>query len=200
MPRSSLPGRSTSRARGRRPPETQGGKFRGAAVGSSAGFSYAAQVVEVEVDEETGMVSVDAGVGRARLRPRDQPARGRGPGAGLGVDGHGPGTLRGDALSRGPARVREPARLPRAHDRRVAADRDLHRRGARSERPVRRQGGGRRGAVRVPAGAHQRDRRRDRDRAHGLPATPDRVLEAVVARRRAARLAASKAARASEEA
>ena len=33
-----------------------------------------------------------------------------------------------------------------------------------------------------------------------LPATPDRVLDAVVARRRAARLAASKAARASEEA
>ena len=40
------------------PPETQGGKFRGAAVGSSAGFSYAAQVVEVSVDEETGMVRV----------------------------------------------------------------------------------------------------------------------------------------------
>lgn len=40
------------------PPETQGGKFRGAAVGSSAGFSYAAQVVEVEVDEDTGDVRV----------------------------------------------------------------------------------------------------------------------------------------------
>ena len=40
------------------PPETQGGTFRGAAVGSSAGFSYAAEVVEVEVDEETGMVRV----------------------------------------------------------------------------------------------------------------------------------------------
>jgi 4-hydroxybenzoyl-CoA reductase subunit alpha len=40
------------------PKETQGGKFRGAAVGSSAGFSYSAQVVEVEVDEETGMVRV----------------------------------------------------------------------------------------------------------------------------------------------
>jgi 4-hydroxybenzoyl-CoA reductase subunit alpha len=40
------------------PPETQGGRFRGAAVGSSAGFSYAAQVVEVDVDEETGMVRV----------------------------------------------------------------------------------------------------------------------------------------------
>ena len=41
------------------PPETQGGKFRGAAVGSTAGFSYAAQVVEVTVDEETGAVTVE---------------------------------------------------------------------------------------------------------------------------------------------
>lgn len=41
------------------PPETQGGKFRGAAVGSSAGFSYGAQVVEVEVDEDTGQVTVE---------------------------------------------------------------------------------------------------------------------------------------------
>jgi 4-hydroxybenzoyl-CoA reductase subunit alpha len=40
------------------PPETQGGKFRGAAVGSTAGFSYAAQVVEVAVDEDTGAVRV----------------------------------------------------------------------------------------------------------------------------------------------
>lgn len=41
------------------PPETQGGKFRGAAVGSTAGFSYAAQVVEVSVDEDTGAVRVE---------------------------------------------------------------------------------------------------------------------------------------------
>ncbi len=41
------------------PPETQGGTFKGAAVGSSAGFSYAAQVVEVAVDEETGIVRVE---------------------------------------------------------------------------------------------------------------------------------------------
>ncbi|HEX2389807.1 MAG TPA: 4-hydroxybenzoyl-CoA reductase subunit alpha, partial [Casimicrobiaceae bacterium] len=41
------------------PPETQGGRFRGAAVGSTAGFSYAAQVVEVAVDEDTGAVSVE---------------------------------------------------------------------------------------------------------------------------------------------
>jgi 4-hydroxybenzoyl-CoA reductase subunit alpha len=41
------------------PPDTQGGKFKGAAVGSSPGFSYAAQVVEVSVDAATGMVKVE---------------------------------------------------------------------------------------------------------------------------------------------
>ena len=41
------------------PKETQGGRFRGAAVGSTAGFSYAAQVVEVSVDEDTGVVKVE---------------------------------------------------------------------------------------------------------------------------------------------
>jgi len=41
------------------PPETQGGKFRGAAVGSTAGFSYSAQVIEVQVDEDTGQVTVE---------------------------------------------------------------------------------------------------------------------------------------------
>ena len=40
------------------PLETQGGKFRGAAVGTSAGYSYAAQVVEVAVDADTGEVRV----------------------------------------------------------------------------------------------------------------------------------------------
>ena len=75
------------------PPETQGGKFRGAAVGSTAGFSYAAQVVEVSVDEDTGEVTRREGVGRPRLRPRDQPARGGRPGPGRGVDGHGPGAV-----------------------------------------------------------------------------------------------------------
>jgi 4-hydroxybenzoyl-CoA reductase subunit alpha len=41
------------------PPEAQGGKHRGGAVGSTMGFSYAAQVVEVSVDEATALVSVD---------------------------------------------------------------------------------------------------------------------------------------------
>ena len=41
------------------PPETQGGKFRGAAVGSTAGFSYGAVVAQVAVDEDTGLVTVE---------------------------------------------------------------------------------------------------------------------------------------------
>jgi 4-hydroxybenzoyl-CoA reductase subunit alpha len=41
------------------PPEAQGGKHRGGAVGSTMGFSYAAQAVEVTVDEATGQVKVD---------------------------------------------------------------------------------------------------------------------------------------------
>ncbi|MCL2716158.1 MAG: 4-hydroxybenzoyl-CoA reductase subunit alpha [Alphaproteobacteria bacterium] len=41
------------------PPEFQGGRHRGGAVGSTMGFSYAAQVVEVSVDDETGLVTID---------------------------------------------------------------------------------------------------------------------------------------------
>ena len=41
------------------PPEAQGGKHRGGAVGSTMGFSYAAQVVEVSVDVDTGQITVD---------------------------------------------------------------------------------------------------------------------------------------------
>jgi 4-hydroxybenzoyl-CoA reductase subunit alpha len=41
------------------PPEAQGGKHRGGAVGSTMGFSYAAQVVEVSVDDATGRIAVD---------------------------------------------------------------------------------------------------------------------------------------------
>jgi len=41
------------------PPEAQGGKQRGGAVGSTMGFSYAAQVVEVSVDAATAVVTVD---------------------------------------------------------------------------------------------------------------------------------------------
>lgn len=41
------------------PPEAQGGKHRGGAVGSTMGFSYAAQVVEVTVEQTTGAIAVD---------------------------------------------------------------------------------------------------------------------------------------------
>ena len=41
------------------PSDAQGGRHRGGAVGSTMGFSYAAQVVEVSVDEATGAVTVD---------------------------------------------------------------------------------------------------------------------------------------------
>ncbi len=41
------------------PVEFQGGKHRGGAVGSTMGFSYAAQVVEVSIDDATGLVAID---------------------------------------------------------------------------------------------------------------------------------------------
>jgi 4-hydroxybenzoyl-CoA reductase subunit alpha len=41
-------------------PASHGGnKYRGAAIGGTMGYSYAAQVVEVTVDEDTGVVTVD---------------------------------------------------------------------------------------------------------------------------------------------
>jgi 4-hydroxybenzoyl-CoA reductase subunit alpha len=41
-------------------PESHGGKkYRGSAIGGTMGYSYAAQVVEVSVDEATGVVTVD---------------------------------------------------------------------------------------------------------------------------------------------
>ena len=49
-------GPSPSREPSRRRRRPRAGKFRGAAVGSSAAFSYGAQVVEVSVDEDTGMI------------------------------------------------------------------------------------------------------------------------------------------------
>jgi 4-hydroxybenzoyl-CoA reductase subunit alpha len=41
------------------PKEAQGGKFKGAGVGPSPAYSYSAQVAEVTVDPETGVVTVD---------------------------------------------------------------------------------------------------------------------------------------------
>src|SRR5262249_23555418 len=41
------------------PPEAQGGKHRGGAVGSTMGFSYAAHVVEASGHEATGLVTLE---------------------------------------------------------------------------------------------------------------------------------------------
>ncbi|MCV0429385.1 MAG: 4-hydroxybenzoyl-CoA reductase subunit alpha [Roseibium sp.] len=41
------------------PVEAQGGKHRGGAVGSTMGFSYATQVVEVSIEETTGQIDVE---------------------------------------------------------------------------------------------------------------------------------------------
>src|ERR1044072_1552547 len=41
------------------PKEAQGGKYKGAGVGPSPAYSYSAQVAEVSVDPETGVVTVD---------------------------------------------------------------------------------------------------------------------------------------------
>lgn len=41
------------------PKESQGGKYKGAGVGPSPAYSYSAQVAEVTVDPETGIVKVD---------------------------------------------------------------------------------------------------------------------------------------------
>ncbi len=41
------------------PKESQGGKFKGSGVGPSPAYSYSAQVAEVSVDTETGVVTVE---------------------------------------------------------------------------------------------------------------------------------------------
>jgi 4-hydroxybenzoyl-CoA reductase subunit alpha len=134
------------------PPETQGGRFRGAAVGSTAGFSYAAQVAEVEVDTDTGEVRVLQDLDRPRLRAGDQPAGGRGPGAGRGLDGAGPGPERAERVPRGPAAAPELHRLPHGGPGVRAADRGHAGREHRPAGPVRRQGGQRRRPARHAAG------------------------------------------------
>lgn len=52
-------GTITTKGTFRTPKEAQGGKHRGGAVGSTMGFSYGAQVVEVSVDDATGQITVE---------------------------------------------------------------------------------------------------------------------------------------------
>ena len=144
-------------------PESHGGKkYRGSAIGGTMGYSYSAQVVEVSVDEDTGVVTVDKVWVAHDCGKSAQSSDGRRPGAGLGLDGHGPGDERGSRLPRRPDAHRQHARLPRADDSGLAADRSRHCREHRSARAVRRQGSRRRLARRVSAGADQRHRRRHR--------------------------------------
>ena len=77
-------------------PESHGGKkYRGSAIGGTMGYSYSAQVVEVQRRRGDRRGHRRQGLGRARLRQGAQPAHRRRPGAGLGLDGHGPGHERG---------------------------------------------------------------------------------------------------------
>jgi 4-hydroxybenzoyl-CoA reductase subunit alpha len=142
-------------------PESHGGKkYRGAAIGGTMGYSYSAQVVEVTVDEDTGVVTVDkvwvahdCGKALNRLTVEGQVQGSVWMGMG--------GARRGGGLPRGPARHRQHARLSRADYRGFSADRGRHRREQRPARAVRRQGGGRGLAGGLPAGADQCDCRRD---------------------------------------
>ena len=144
-------------------PESHGGKkYRGSAIGGTMGYSYSAQVVEVSVDEETGVVTVDKvwvahDCGKALNR--------------LTVEGQVQGSV---WMGMGQAMSEEAAyhdglmvtanmldyRVPTIQD--FAADRSRHHREQRPARPVRRQGGRRRLARCLPAGAHQCHRRRHR--------------------------------------
>ena len=163
-----------------------GRQVQGAAVGSSAGFSYAAQVVEVAVDEDTGLVAVE------RVWVAHDCGFAINP---LAVEGQMQGAVwmgMGQALSEEtqyheglPLRA-EPARLPGADHRRVAADRESI---VESDDP-----NGPFGAKEAGEGALSgflpalTNAIADAIglRLTELPASPDRVLEASVARRRAA--------------
>ncbi len=145
-------------------PESHGGKkYRGAAIGGTMGYSYSAQVVEVSVDEETGVVTVDKvwvahDCGRALNR--------------LTVEGQVQGSVwmgLGQAMSEEAAYHDGLMLTANMLDYRVptiagfATDRSRHRRKHRSAWAVRRQRGRRGLAGGVFAGADQCHRRR-----HGL--------------------------------
>ncbi|MGE5169090.1 MAG: 4-hydroxybenzoyl-CoA reductase subunit alpha [Rudaea sp.] len=175
------------------PPETQGGKFRGAAVGSSAGFSYAAQVVEVSVDEDTGAVKIervwvahDCGfaINPLAATGQVQGAISMGMGQALSEETqyHEGLALRPNFLDyRLPTSVESPpidVHLVESHDplgpfgAKEASEGALH-----GFPPALTN------AIADAIGI----------RLTGLPATPDRVLDAIVEKRRAQRLAAARA-------
>jgi 4-hydroxybenzoyl-CoA reductase subunit alpha len=182
------------------PAETQGGTFRGAAVGSSAGFSYAAQVVEVEVDEDTGAVRVvrvwvaqDCGraINPLAVEGQVQGSVWMGMGQALGEETqyHEGLPLRANMLDyRIPTIVESPpieAFIVEAPDPNGPFGAKEAGEGALSGFPPALTN-----AIADAVGV-------DLD---ALPASPDRVLDALVARRRARQLRAAKAGRAAQEA
>ena len=182
------------------PPETQGGKFRGAAVGSTAGFSYSAQVVEVEVEEDTGAVRVlqvwsahDCGraLNPLAVQGQVQGAVWMGLGQALGEETqyHEGLPLRANFIDyRIPTSVESPpiaVTLVESIDplgpfgAKEASEGGLH-----SVPPA------------LAAAVHDATGLR----LHALPITPDRVLEALQQRQRDERLAAARAQRAAQAA
>ena len=149
-------------------------------------ISYAACVIDVEVDDETGEVDRAQDAPGLRRRPRDQPDDGRGPDRGRRDDGPRARAARGvlSLLPGGRAPRRAVRLLPGAGDRRPAR---VRQRDPREPVGRRRRSAPRRSA-RWPT---TRSRRRSRPpsttpSASGspqMPATPERVLRALDAKR-----------------
>jgi 4-hydroxybenzoyl-CoA reductase subunit alpha len=177
------------------PPETQGGTFRGAAVGSSAGFSYAAQVVEVEVDEDTGHVRVvqawvahDCGraINPLAVEGQVQGAVWMGVGQALSEETqyHDGLHLRANLID---YRIPTIAESPPIDVTLVESIDPLGPFGAKEAS----EGGLHSVPPAIAAAIHDAIG----IRVHELPITPDRLLEAIHLRRREEKLAAAKAAR-----
>ena len=132
------------------------------------------------------------GLDRARLRPRHQSAGGRRTDSRVGLDGDGPGAVRGNPLPRWPAGARKFSRISHADHRGIPADRGADRGKPRSvtdlSAPRRRAKARLAGFPPALVNAIANAIGIDLDE---LPVTPDRVMEALVQRRRQAKLANS---------
>jgi 4-hydroxybenzoyl-CoA reductase subunit alpha len=173
------------------PRELQGGKYRGAGVGPSPAYSYSAQVVEVAVDEETGQIRVekiwvahDCGfaINPLAVEGQVQGAVWLAMGQAIGeeTEFHNGLPLRGNLLDyRVPTIVESPP-----IEVKIVESRDPSGPfGAKeaSEGPVGGFAPALASAVAEAIGI----------RVQGLPLSPDRVLEAIHARRRAERIKAA---------
>ena len=109
------------------PPEAQGGKHRGGAVGSTMGFSYAAQVVEVSVDEAIGRITVDKVWVALDCGHAINPLAVEGQIQGSVWMGMGQAMCEETPLPRRLAGTCKPARIPHADHFGFTPDRNLHR-------------------------------------------------------------------------